>query len=171
MCGRDQLFNEDTEPDSICAGTWTSNVYGLRIKNIDTVTDDTCLASEGGICRKAKDMHPDDLEEIGVPGLADETEFCPVIVGWSNEKWVFCLGEWRKFTGGGSDLIREPGELQENSCGAFVEQEGKIVWPILYAASPTLFSHSLFSHEETLGKSGLFNRKSCHSLSLHFSPL
>ena len=63
MCGRDQTGPND---ESIyCAGTWVENTLELRLKNITSVTDDTCVANEGGVCRPGAQMHPDDLEEMG----------------------------------------------------------------------------------------------------------
>lgn len=97
-------------------------------------------------------MHLEDLQDLGLTyELAEGLVFCPVVDGWSDDKWVYCLGQWQALTGGGSNLLTEPGETVENTCGMTVEQVGKISWPIPYSKSPTLFSHSMFTHDDTLG--------------------
>jgi hypothetical protein len=107
-CGRDQIWSID---NSTCAGTWKRNVYGLREKYFDNGASGTCQAYEGGICRPTRQMHPDDLIDLGVnpddPGEDAETVWCPVFEGWSDEKMGFCVKQWRFLTGGGGNLMLE----------------------------------------------------------------
>ena len=146
LCGRDQAFPDET--DSFCAGSWTNNTYGLRLKNIASVTDERCIANEAGICRSGEQMHPADLAELGLTGeQAAGREFCPVAEGWSDAKFEFCMNTWRRLTGGSGRLLTKPGTGSPNKCS---NNEAELVWPIPYSYGPTIYSFDVFTHEQTL---------------------
>ena len=149
QCGRDQAY----EDGSYCAGTWVQNKFGLREKNFKSITDDTCLVSEGGICRPWNQMHIEDLKDIGLDEETAEGQvFCPVIDGWSDEKWKFCLKQWRNITDSGQRFVLEDpnakGSPQE--CSGVYNQDEDIVWPIPFSDGPFTFAINLNSHQTTL---------------------
>ena len=144
-CGRDQTF----EDGSHCTGSWFLNKYGLREKNIQNITDDSCMVFEGGICRPREHMHPDDLKELN-EDFKDETAFCPVIHGWSDRKWQFCLQRWRNVTGASQRFVLEEEQGSPTDCGGVYHQDENITWPIPFSDGPGLFAVDLFSHQLTL---------------------
>jgi hypothetical protein len=97
-------------------------------------------------------MHPADLADLDLdPVLSSEDIFCPVVDGWSDEKWQFCLTQWRNITGtldGRFVFEQEHGSPTE--CSGMYNQDESFYWPIPYSASPTLFVYDLFTHEDTL---------------------
>ena len=149
-CGRDQVFNEEGE-DSFCAGSWVENTHGLREKSFTDIADETCSPFEGGICRPGEQMHPADLLEMGLDeDAASGNSYCPVISGWSDEKWQFCLRQWRNITGSNGRFVFEEDTASETACAGVYNTDDKIKWPIPYSAGPTMFAFDLFSHEDTL---------------------
>jgi hypothetical protein len=147
-CGRDQLFEE---PDSYCAGSWASNEFDLREKFIANLTDNTCRPFEGGICRPGSQMHPLDLADIGLDEeSAKGMSFCPVAKDWSDEKWQFCLRQWRIITGGSGRLILEKDSATNTSCSGVHNSDDKLQWPLPFSAGPTMFAFDLGSHQATL---------------------
>ena len=146
LCGHDQAF--PGEEDSFCAGSWTDNSLGLRIKSILPVTDETCVPNEGGICRPGEQMHQLDLAELGITQEeAAGRQFCPVTKDWTDAKFEFCINAWKKITGGGGRLLTKPGTGTPDTCtGA----DKEIQYPIPYSLSPTMYSFDIFTHEETV---------------------
>ena len=152
LCGRDQAYPE--EENSFCAGSWAENFHGLRLKNISPITDETCVPTEGGICRPGSQMHVLDLMDLGInpddaAGLefAASREFCPVAAGWTDAKFEYCVNAWKRLTGGSGRLLTKPGTGTPNTC---TSADAEIQWPIPYSNGPTLYSYDVFSHEETL---------------------
>jgi hypothetical protein len=148
LCGRDQV---DPDSDSICSGMWVENEFGLREKNIASVTSDVCISYEGGICRPGTQMHPGDLADMAItPEAAQNSSFCPVVGDWSDDKWQFCLGQWRNITGGSGRLLTVPGTASPTTCSGVDFDDDTLLWPIPYSYSPTMFAFDVFSHEQTL---------------------
>jgi hypothetical protein len=146
-CGRDQIWPVD---NSTCSGTWKRNDgYNLRVKNFNDGTG-TCQPFEGGICRPTSQMHPQDLEDLGVDASSEvDTVWCPVFEGWSNEKMAFCIKQWRFLTGGGGGLILEDDYGSPTQCSGEYYNNEDVKVPIVYSNGPTMFSYDLFSHEIT----------------------
>ena len=149
-CGYNQVWPGD---NSTCTGTWKPNVFGLREK---VIPDDlnTCVAFEKGICRPIQQMHPMDLNNSGVSDNSSEDYvLCPVIDGWTNDKWQYCVSKWREITNGGSGrLILEDGEIGTPyaECDGERLADETVRVPILYASSPTIYAYDLFTHEITI---------------------
>lgn len=152
LCGRYQLHDET---GTYCAGSWINNTHGLRLKNIASIFDDTCVANEGGICRLGEHMHAADLAELGLTrDDAIGRQFCPVADGWQPAKFEFCVKQWRSLTGGSGRLITEPGTGSPEKC---FNSDAKIVYPIPYSnryvitgvgyvvCPPDLILYALFS--------------------------
>jgi hypothetical protein len=138
LCGRDQV---DPDSDSICSGMWVENEFGLREKNIASVTSDVCIPYEGGICRPGTQMHPGDLADMAItPEAAQNSSFCPVVGDWSDDKWQFCLGQWRNITGGSGRLLTVPGTASPTTCSGVDFDDDTLLWPIPYSYSPTMFA-------------------------------
>lgn len=149
-CGADQEFSESDEV-STCSGTWVPNDYGLRVKNIRPLIDDTCTSYEGGICRPAEQMFESDLENLGLTleSAANQT-FCPVIEDWSDDKWVFCLTRWRNITGSGANFLTEADTATPKPCDGVFYNDADLVYPIPMTFGPSMFAFDLFSHDDTL---------------------
>jgi hypothetical protein len=149
-CGRDQFHNET---QSSCEATWVPNQFGLRQKIIVNPTDEMCYPNEGGICRLGSSMHPADLEDMGIldPDSVRDEVYCPVVSDWTDEKWQFCLTQWRAKTGfsGGRFLLDDP-QGSETDCTGVYEKDEALTWPIPFSSGPTMYSFDMFSHEETL---------------------
>ena len=146
LCGHDQAV--PGEDDSFCAGSWTNNTLGLRLKNISPITEEECVPTERGICRPGDQMHPLDLQELGISQEeAAGSTFCPVTKGWTDEKFEFCVNAWKKTTGGGGDLLTKPGTGTPGTCS---KSDEEIQFPIPYSSGPTMYSYDVFTHEETL---------------------
>jgi hypothetical protein len=149
-CGRDQFHNET---QSSCEATWVPNQFGLRQKIIVNPTDEMCYPNEGGICRSGSSMHPADLEDMGIldPDSVRDEVYCPVVSDWTDEKWQFCLTQWRAKTGfsGGRFLLDDP-QGSETDCTGVYEKDEALTWPIPFSSGPTMYSFDMFSHEETL---------------------
>lgn len=143
LCGSDQVFPGD---NSTCTGSWTPNKYGLREKVFSDAEDDTCRVNEEGVCRPRDRMHPDDLAELG----SDETVFCPVVSGWSSEKWQFCMGQWRNLTNAGFPFVLQDTEATPTECSGVFYKDEPLEWPIPYSRGPLIFSKNLNSHQITL---------------------
>lgn len=144
-CGRDQVFRDNTT----CAGTWVENLYDLREKTFALENPEVCLPYEGGICRPTRQMHPDDILELGIDAGGAES-WCPVIDGWSEEKFGFCLQRWRELTGGGGNLVllNETGTPRE--CSGEFDNDENVLVPIPISSSPTMYAYNLLTHENTL---------------------
>jgi hypothetical protein len=138
-CGRDQLFDEE---DSYCTGHWVQNKLGLR---------ETNMITEGGICRQWHRMHIDDLNDMGLNDeSAEDQTFCPVIQGWSDAKWKFCLTRWRFITGTSERFALEDDHGSPTDCGGVYLQDEEITWPLPLTEGPSMFAVDLFSHQLTL---------------------
>lgn len=150
-CGADVVFTDAEGEDSACTGYWTENEYNLRTK-IFSEPGSECEPYEGGICRPGSQMHPMDLLELKVSAAeAADKEYCPVVSGWSDDKWRFCLREWRNITGfGGGNFVVKADSASETECAGEFNRDDEIEWPMPYSAGPTMFAYDLFSHELTL---------------------
>jgi len=153
ICGMDQLFEGDgTEPDAgtVCAGGWMENKIGLRNKIIDDGKGD-CEPYDGGICRPASQMFAEDLILAGHNTATDSnsTSYCP-FVEWSDEKFQWCIVQFRNLTNNGNGRFILDSEATETECSGEFYKDEKLKWPIPFSAGPTMFSYDLFSHEETL---------------------
>jgi hypothetical protein len=149
-CGSDQVFKEGDE-ESTCSGTWVPNDLGLRVKNIRPLIDDTCVSYEGGICRPGQEMFESDLSKLGLSlDSAGNQTFCPVIEGWSDDKWVFCLTRWRNITGDGGNLLAEPDTATSKPCDGVFFNDAELIYPLPMTFGPSMFAFDLFSHEDTL---------------------
>ena len=148
-CGRDQYFAPD---DSYCSGTWVENELELHEKNIYNATDPTCYPYEGGICRPGRAMHIIDLQDMGVnPREAEGKSYCPVIDGWSKEKWQFCLVQWRNVSGVDGGFLEVPDTATtKEHCEYMFHNDAELVWPIPISEGPAMFSYDLFTHDDTL---------------------
>jgi len=155
ICGRDQIYDKD---NSTCAGMWTENKYGLRETLFSDPTfgdplDDTCLAYTGGICRPGSQLFPAEIEEMNLVNVTDPSSmsFCPVISGWSDDKFKFCLEQWRAVTGAsGGSFLTETGTATETECSGVTLNDAELKWPVKLTTGPTMFAFDLFSHEDTL---------------------
>ena len=145
-CGRDQLFIDGaTNETSYCAGTWVPNLYGLREKNIQDFTNETCVPNEGGICRPANQMHPDDLADIGFDDIPAGQVFCPVVDEWTSDKWQFCLKKWRIATSPGVRIALEQDQGSPTECDGVYNNDEEVVFPIPYSDGPSMFAVDLVS--------------------------
>jgi hypothetical protein len=145
-CGHDQVFEKD---NTNCAGIWVENIYGLREKLFANDYPDICLPYEEGICRPTRQMHPDDLGDLGVTNSSAKS-WCPVFNNWSDEKFGFCLRKWREITGGTGSLIFGNETGTPAACsGEFYTDEDVIV-PIPISSSPSMYVYNLVTHEKTL---------------------
>ena len=142
-CGMNQIYPVD---NSTCSGTWVPNSVGLREKLFADV--DTCVPLDGGICRPTEHMHPRDIMNID-PTMSNS--WCPVFENWDTDKISFCVGRWRKYSGGGGSLVlKNATGTPSNQCaGEFVNDE-IVDGTIPFAAGPSMFSFDLFSHEVTI---------------------
>lgn len=146
-CGRDKMFKDG----SVCSATWIENTLGLREHFLADADDLKCYNFSGGICRKPKNLHRLDLEELQIdPILNQDVSYCPVIDSWSDEKWQFCLKEWRTVTGGNAGLILEQAKGSPKECSGEYENDQDIVWPIPISTGPTMYASDLFSHADTI---------------------
>eukprot|EP00934_Nitzschia_sp_Nitz4_P000903 Nitzschia sp. Nitz4//scaffold385_size13641//5741//8870//NITZ4_008972-RA/size13641-snap-gene-0.9-mRNA-1//-1//CDS//3329549950//903//frame0 len=141
-CGHDQVYPVD---NSTCLGTWAPNDFGLREKIFSD--SETCAPYEGGICRPTSQMHLYDIMTIENITVADS--WCPVVDDWDNDKLGFCLRQWRMITGGGGRLLLEDEQGTPSACSGEYLNDERVVVPVPYAESPTLFAIDLFSHEIT----------------------
>jgi hypothetical protein len=148
QCGYDKTFTAD---GSVCAATWTENTIGLRNYFLPEPDDPKCYNFAGGICRKGKNMHPADMEELRIdPILNQDQSYCPVIEGWSAEKWQFCLKEWRTITGTDAGFVLQQERGTAKECSGEYETDQDIVWPLPISTGPTMYAFDLFAHEDTL---------------------
>ena len=145
VCGRDQIFEDGTS----CSGAWVSNEYGMREKAFKPVTDDTCLESEGGVCRPLEQMHLADIAELD-EGSQNATSFCPVIKDWSDDKWKWCIKEWRNITGVSHFFVVEDQQGSATLCDGVYNKDEDIMWPMPLTKGPSMFAKDLFSHQLTL---------------------
>ena len=76
--------------------------------------------------------------------------FCPVIDGWSDDKWIFCLQQWRNITGNDGRFVADRDTATETQCSGVYHNDAEFMWPLPYSYGPTMFSYNLFSHQETL---------------------
>ena len=102
-------------------------------------------------------MHYKDLADLQLKGLYNpsidglSTSYCPVVVGWSNEKLKFCVERWREYTGGGGNLVLKEGTDSENpTCTGELLTDGEIVSPIPISKGPIMFGKNLYTHEDTV---------------------
>jgi Patched family len=141
-CGRDQFFAGD---NTTCSGTWKPNDFGLRLKIFDEGKGE-CKPYEGGICRPITEMHPYDLQDLGVDPTNSSShadkEWCPVFEGWSDDKVAFCLKQWRFLTGGDGGLILEDQHGTPTTCSGEYFNDENVSVPILYSSGPLMFSFS-----------------------------
>ena len=146
-CGADQIFEEE---GTFCTGKWMRNTIGLRNK-IFPDPQGQCEPYEGGICRPTSEMFVQDLESAGYdPTLDSEISWCPV-ADWSDEKFKFCLTQWRNITGySGGRFVFESEDATATECEGEYYQDEELVFPLPFSAGPTMFSYDLFSHELTL---------------------
>eukprot|EP00978_Attheya_sp_CCMP212_P031743 scaffold121030_cov55-Attheya_sp.AAC.2 len=149
QCGADFTYKEE----GTCSGTWTKNDIGLRLFTPED--SDTCGAFNG-ICRRVSAMHPYDLEELAmagkfVPAVDFESTYCPVFEDWSEDKFKFCLENWRSYAGGGGGLIIEPGTSTENpECAGEFLPDGNLVSPVKLSNGPSMYAYGLNTHEDTV---------------------
>ena len=135
-CGRDQRFDGD---GSYCEGSWVSNKFDLREKVFRNITDSTCAVTEGGVCRPRDQMHSDDLAALD-DNSKDGQVFCPVVEGWSDEKWQFCLGQWFNLTDALHTFVFDDGEKDSpTQCRDASSKPREIKWPVPYSSSPILY--------------------------------
>jgi Sterol-sensing domain of SREBP cleavage-activation len=147
QCGYDKIFSDG----SVCSATWTENTLDLRNYFLAEPDDPKCYNFAGGICRKGKNMHPEDLVELQAdPVLNQDQSYCPVIEGWPAEKWQFCLKEWRTITGVDAGFVLQQKKGTPKECSGEFETNEDIVWPIPISASPLMYAFDLFAHEDTL---------------------
>ena len=145
-CGHDQAV--PGKENSFCAGTWVENIYQLRPKNLSPINDDSCVPSEGGICRPGDQMHPLDPEDLGIgKEEAAGREFCPVAKGWSDAKFKYCINAWKRLTGGGGRLLTKDGTGTPGTCS---QADAEVHWPIMYSLGPTMYTYDVFTHKQTL---------------------
>lgn len=154
-CGMNQLFIGDAADNSTyCTGTWVKNTFGLKNKVFTNLTSGQCVTYEQGICRPGSEMFPEDLEAIGAGNDPDDTSYCPVFQGWSEEKLKFCVEKWRFHTGGSGGIIVKEGTATKyqnlgNECEGEFYKDDEVLSPIPLSSSPTLFSDKLFTHKDT----------------------
>ena len=151
-CGRDKIFSPGPAgPDAICSATWVANDFGLREKVFSDIEDlENCYPNEGGICRPGARMHPGDMLELGIDPVLNKTDvFCPIIDGWSDEQWQFCLVQWRNTTefSGGRFVLEEDRGSSTDCAGDFHKDEN-FTWPIPFSSAPTMFAIDLFTNLE-----------------------
>jgi Patched family len=146
-CGHDMTFTDGT----VCSATWTNNTLGNRNFFIAEPDDPKCYNFDGGICRDGSNLHVADLEDSQIdPILHQDQSYCPVISGWSPEKWQFCLKEWRKVTGYDAGFVLQQAKGTEKKCSGEFESDQDIQWPIPISNGPTMYAYDLLSHEDTL---------------------
>jgi len=145
-CGRDEVF----EDGSTCAGVWVENTYGLRDKLFKEDYPDLCLPYEHGICRPTRQMHEEDLADLGLVDSNDGKSWCPVVDNWSNEKFSFCLRRWRELTGGSGSLVLANRTGTPTECSGEYHTDEDVVVPIPISSSPNMYVSGLTSHETTL---------------------
>jgi hypothetical protein len=149
MCGHDVLAPDNTS----CTASWVRNDLGLREQIFRDYNDTTCKTHKGGICRPLSRMHPDDIRELTETMiLYDDDVFCPVIANWSEEKWQYCLVQWRKLTGSkAGELFVNEKHGSATNCSGQYNNDQNITWPIRWSTGPTLmFANYLFTHEDVL---------------------
>lgn len=118
------------------------------------VAEGQCTPFEGGICRPSNQMFPEDLAEIGASS-SDGKSYCPIFKDWSEAKLKFCVEKWREFTGGRGGLLVEEGtatKYEEDGVvrgGEFLNDD-KIISPIPFSTSPTLYGTKLYTHEDVV---------------------
>jgi Sterol-sensing domain of SREBP cleavage-activation len=145
-CGQDKLY----EPEgTTCSGAWVPNSFGLRTKIFSDYNDTTCYATEGGICRPFGRLYPAD--QVALVDADKSQDFCPVISGWSDDLWKFCLVQWRNATGySGDRFVLSDDHGSDTNCAGEYNNDEEFVFPIPFSSAPTLFAFDLFSHEDTL---------------------
>lgn len=147
-CGRDKSF----AAGQTCSGTWKPNRVGLRTKIFSDINDTVCHPYKGGICRPGSRMHPEDAAELGIdPVLNHDDVFCPVVEDWTDDRWKYCLVQWRNSTGfSGGDFVFEEYNGSPTECAGSHNQDETFRWPIQISRGPTMFAYDLSSHQETL---------------------
>lgn len=145
QCGADMQYEDGTT----CTATWVPNQYNLRQKIFSDYDNPKCFPSEGGICRPMDRMHPVDVAQLAQtnPSADESAVFCPV-VDWSEDKFRWCLLQWRNITGYNNFLSEDPYGT-ETDCEGVYNTDHEIIWPIPYSRGPSLFVYDLFSHEDT----------------------
>ena len=143
QCGADMQYEDGTS----CTATWVPNQYNLRQKIFSDYDNPQCFPSEGGICRPLSRMHPADAAQLAQPNPDESAAFCPV-VDWSEDKFRWCLLQWRNITGYNNFLSDDPYGT-ETDCEGVYNTDHEIIWPIPYSRGPSLFVYDLFSHEDT----------------------
>lgn len=146
-CGSDQIFPKD---NSTCSGSWTANVEGLKLKQFKDGTEETCASTAEGICRPASQMHPEDMRDLNIDPLSQES-YCPVF-DWSEEKLQFCVGKWRLYVGGvtGELLVEDDATEYSGGCGSDFYRDETVISPIQFSASSTIYSIDLLTHDDTI---------------------
>jgi hypothetical protein len=146
-CGGDQYH---AESDSYCAGSWVRNTYGLNEKNFADPRG-PCQPYENGICRSTGQMFDADLQEAGYdPVLDNTTVWCPVM-DWEDEKFLFCMTNWRNITNfSGGRFVFESEEASPTACDGEYYKDQQLQFPLPFSSGPTMFSFGLLSHELTL---------------------
>jgi hypothetical protein len=146
-CGGDQYH---AESDSYCAGSWVRNTYGLNEKNFADPRG-ACQPYEDGICRSTGQMFDADLQEAGYdPVLDNTTVWCPVME-WEDEKFLFCMTQWRNITGfSGGRFVFESDEASPTECNGEYHKDQQLQFPVPFSSGPTMFSFGLNSHDLTL---------------------
>jgi hypothetical protein len=92
-------------------------------------------------------MHPADLAKLGETTEA-AVGYCPVLADWSDEKFQWCLLQWRNVTGYNNFLSEEP-HGSETDCAGVFNNDHDIIWPIPYSRGPSMFVYDLTTHEAT----------------------
>jgi len=97
-------------------------------------------------------MRLDDLEDINMTmEEASGKSFCPVISGWSNDKWQFCLQEWRNITrSSGGDFVLETDPTPSEICEGEYQKDEEVQFPLPISSGPTLYAIGLNSHDDTM---------------------
>jgi hypothetical protein len=147
-CGLDVIAPDGTA----CSASWTDNKFRLRVQNFKDTNEDQCEPFSGGICRPFSRMHPDDIENLPNQSAFNDTSvLCPVISDWDDDKWQFCLLQWRNLTGSTAGRLSVVGEHgSPTECSGEYNNDQEIVWPIPFANAPLLFVYGLYSHQDTL---------------------
>lgn len=145
-CGRDQFYTDD----SVCAGTWKPNTYGLR-ETYFSGDDEVCQPYDGGVCRPTSQMHPDDLVDLGIDPLnisdvEATASWCPVFEGWDDGKLEFCTRKWFEIVDGTGGLVVDT----ETACEGESCEEYMVKIPIPYSSGPSMTASGVVSHELTL---------------------
>jgi len=159
-CGQDQTFIAEDGSESSCVGEWMENTLGLRIKpKFDLEGSSNTCGELEGICLKVSQLFDEDKVTLFGSvdsrecneALSNNTTYCPVFKGWSEEKLAFCIKKWRHFTGGGGGiLLEEDSATESNTCAGEYLNDDEVKIPIKFSSSPVLYAKDLYSHDATV---------------------